>query len=201
MNGVFDANAPELRPIPTDYRGTRFRSRLEARWAMFFDEMGLGWLYEPEGFRFDAVEWLGVRHGDVGYLPDFFIPSIETWVEIKPQHPTARERACCASLANASKRRAVLFYGHPGFWLDDSPVTDSGELFLPGDGWDSSYLPCECPRCGKVDIQFEGRADRIECLCPRASKDRGRGHNAGSARIRAAAATANAHRFWNGGSA
>ncbi|MBK9515513.1 MAG: hypothetical protein IPO05_18320 [Flavobacteriales bacterium] len=51
-----------IKPIETRYKGYRFRSRLEARWAVFFDALGLEWEYEPEGFDL----------GDgVYYLPDF----------------------------------------------------------------------------------------------------------------------------------
>lgn len=39
-----------IKAIETVYRGYRFRSRLEARWAVFFDALGLEWEYEPEGF-------------------------------------------------------------------------------------------------------------------------------------------------------
>lgn len=45
--------------IPTTYSGTAFRSRLEARWAAFFDLVGWTWVYEP----FDATGW----------IPDFLI--------------------------------------------------------------------------------------------------------------------------------
>lgn len=45
--------------IPTIYRSTQFRSRLEARWAAFFDLIRWRWVYEP----FDAN----------GYIPDFLI--------------------------------------------------------------------------------------------------------------------------------
>jgi len=48
--------------IETVWRGYRFRSRLEARWAVFFDTLGLPWEYEPEGFELGD----GLR-----YLPDF----------------------------------------------------------------------------------------------------------------------------------
>jgi hypothetical protein len=40
-----------LTPIPTRYKGYHFRSRLEARWAVFFDALGLRWQYEVEGTR------------------------------------------------------------------------------------------------------------------------------------------------------
>lgn len=59
--------------IETTYAGHRFRSRLEARWAVFFDHMRVPWLYEPEGFAFD----------DYRYLPDFYLPECGTWIEVK----------------------------------------------------------------------------------------------------------------------
>jgi hypothetical protein len=65
---------PMLKAIETHYKGYRFRSRLEARWAVFFDAMGIDWQYEPEGFELGD----GVR-----YLPDFKIEN-GLYVEIKP---------------------------------------------------------------------------------------------------------------------
>jgi hypothetical protein len=38
---------------PTLYRGQQFRSRLEARWAAFFDLLRWEWVYEP----FDLGGW------------------------------------------------------------------------------------------------------------------------------------------------
>ena len=52
----------KIRAIETIYRGHKFRSRLEARWAVFFDACGVEWEYEPEGFE--------LRNG-LRYLPDF----------------------------------------------------------------------------------------------------------------------------------
>lgn len=63
----------DIKPIETKYNGFRFRSRLEARWAIFFDAIGLKYEYEVEGF-----EMKGIR-----YLPDFYIPSLDRWFEIK----------------------------------------------------------------------------------------------------------------------
>lgn len=50
-----------MKAIETRYAGCRFRSRLEARWAVFLDAMEIRWEYEPEGFETSAG-W---------YLPDF----------------------------------------------------------------------------------------------------------------------------------
>ena len=63
----------DIKPIETVYNGYRFRSRLEARWAVFFDAMGIKYEYEPEGFYIDGEK----------YLPDFFLPEINAFVEIK----------------------------------------------------------------------------------------------------------------------
>jgi len=58
--------------IPTTYRGVNFRSRLESRWACFFDRIGIRWEYEP----FDLNNW----------VPDFVLigTSAHVLVEIKP---------------------------------------------------------------------------------------------------------------------
>jgi len=62
-----------IQAIETHYAGRRFRSRTEARWAVYFDAMGIPWEYEPQGY-----EWDGRR-----YLPDFLLPECGTWVEVK----------------------------------------------------------------------------------------------------------------------
>ena len=59
--------------IETSYAGCRFRSRLEARWAVFFDALGIKWEYEKEGY---------VVNGRA-YLPDFYLPRETSWVEVK----------------------------------------------------------------------------------------------------------------------
>jgi hypothetical protein len=57
--------------IPTSYRVRRYRSRLEARWASFFDL--IRWPYEYEPFDLD------------GWIPDFIIlGEVPFLVEIKP---------------------------------------------------------------------------------------------------------------------
>jgi hypothetical protein len=64
-----------MKAIPTKYKGVSYRSRLEARWAVVFEAMGLEYVYEPEGFEND---------GEV-YLPDFWVG--DPWcayVAIKP---------------------------------------------------------------------------------------------------------------------
>ena len=93
--GLARTRAFSMKAIETRYKGYRFRSRLEARWAVFFDALGLTWEYEPEGFETDAG-W---------YLPDFRLTTVNrsttpwVWVEIKPQklNETEREKAFAVS--------------------------------------------------------------------------------------------------------
>lgn len=69
-----------IKSHPTYYKGIRFRSRLEARWAAFFDVIGWKWEYEP----LDICGW----------TPDFQVsfpcghsdcpPTHSLLVEIKP---------------------------------------------------------------------------------------------------------------------
>ena len=69
-----------MKPIETVYKGYRFRSRLEARWAVFLDACGVEWEYEPEGYD------LG---NGLYYLPDFLLHGVagrsgeDLYVEVK----------------------------------------------------------------------------------------------------------------------
>lgn len=60
-----------VKALETRYAGTLFRSRLEARWAAFFDVLAWQWTYEPPVGR--------------GYLPDFVIGgAAPLLIEVKP---------------------------------------------------------------------------------------------------------------------
>ena len=47
----------DIKAIETEYDGHRFRSRLEARWAVFFNAVGLTYEYEIEGFEMDGTRY------------------------------------------------------------------------------------------------------------------------------------------------
>lgn len=74
----------DIKAIETHYNGYRFRSRLEARWAVFFDTAGIPYEYEPEGFHLPNNEM---------YLPDFYLPSMRMYIEIKPKSSDELEYA------------------------------------------------------------------------------------------------------------
>ena len=100
-----------IKPIETMYAGIKFRSRLEARWAVFFDSLRLAWEYEPEGFDL----------GDgVLYLPDFWLGKMRCWIEIKGDDPN--EDACdkASRLAEKTGFKVFVFFG--GHTMPDSPT-------------------------------------------------------------------------------
>src|SRR5688572_26959205 len=60
---------------PTVYKDILFRSKSEANVAMSMDRSAIHWLYEPESYL-----WSGIQ-----YTPDFYLPEINTFIEVKPE--------------------------------------------------------------------------------------------------------------------
>lgn len=179
-----------IKAIETEYKGYRFRSRLEARWAVFFDMLELEWEYEAEGFILEN----GTR-----YLPDFWLPKLNTFVEIKPKTenygawPKDVKAFDLANLFQKSgdSREIVILCGTPG------PVelyedTSSYYGFVQGD---YSYVWCECPDCGSLGIQFDGRSARNKHTSDCHAMTGDKGYNRDSPRLLGAYAAARSARF------
>ncbi|MDJ0599551.1 MAG: hypothetical protein QNJ37_11995 [Crocosphaera sp.] len=99
-----------INPIETVYKGIRFRSRLEARWAVFLDTLNFKFVYEPDGYDLNGT-W---------YLPDFWVPDWKAFLEIKPQQPTKEQMDKCQSLSTLTSYRVLLIAGQP--WIDEYTV-------------------------------------------------------------------------------
>jgi hypothetical protein len=107
--------------IETKYNGWKFRSRLEARWAMFFDEMGIAYDYEREGYEIDMGVW---------YLPDFYLHLDNMWVEVKHRDyddPDAVDKM--GKLVAGLKEPGVIVYGDP---YDHVAVLFTPHFLKPG---------------------------------------------------------------------
>lgn len=146
--------------LPTWYRGVEFRSRLEARWAVFFDTLGLRWEYEKEGYDLNGL-W---------YLPDFWIPKLDCWIEIKGGSPTKLENEKAGRLCGLTRKRVFIFQGQHTLPPENPPSSDvfyfCGAETDDHDtcyGWDCDYWFCECHMCHEIGIQYEGRTDRLQC--------------------------------------
>lgn len=80
-----------LEAIDTHYDGHHFRSRLEAKWAVFFNAMGWKWGYETEGYKLPSGKC---------YLPDFHLTELDIYIEVKPKELTKDELDLCLELSN-----------------------------------------------------------------------------------------------------
>ena len=92
-----------MRAIETEHDGHVFRSRIEARWSVFFNEAGLQYEYEKQGFHLNGRR----------YLPDFWLPKPCWWIEIKGTRPGGRERRLARRLMRESGCNTYIFYGSP----------------------------------------------------------------------------------------
>jgi len=92
-----------IKAIETKYKGYRFRSRTEARWAVFFDAMGWEWEYEKEGYDIDGTY----------YLPDFWLPKEKTFAEVKGGEFTKEESEKCRMLSELSGFKCLELDGCP----------------------------------------------------------------------------------------
>lgn len=160
--------------IETVYNGYRFRSRLEARWAVFFDTLRIPYEYEKEGYTLPPIEesdpwYVGHPFGTLRYLPDFWLPNQQAWIEIKPSSPSVEEIVRAHRLAIATQHDAYIF-GGPLPYINPRTLNLGEE----GDGWrasllssdgggDHGYMWCDCPDCGALGVQSEGRSDRLPC--------------------------------------
>ena len=143
-----------MKAIETKYKGYRFRSRLEARWAVFFDALGLQWEYEPEGYDLGEAGW---------YLPDFYLPECNMWVEIKGTKATEDEKSKCLALWNCYEQKEEFT---DAFWLGDERIV--GDLLGKISDFVKSQEKCfnatiiniaESVRSRKKVYLFEGLLD------------------------------------------
>ena len=133
----------QINAIETVYNGYRFRSRLEARWAVFFDAMGIEYQYEPQGFSLKD----GTR-----YLPDFYLPESDTHVEVKPN---LRE-----SIPDVERCIKMIVWGGPikriVFLADIPGECDGGMWHFPVIFWHNNrvlsgwYYFCDIAPEGRV---------------------------------------------------
>lgn len=73
-----------IKAIQTKYAGCHFRSRLEARWAVALDHLRIPWEYEAQGYEVECrVRASGSNDETFAYLPDFYLPTLGIYAEVK----------------------------------------------------------------------------------------------------------------------
>jgi hypothetical protein len=143
---------------PTVYRGVQMRSQLEARWAGVLDAAGIEWEYEPHVVNLGSSRghWVG------GYLPDFWLPVLRTWIEVKGPHMQRIEKTRALArqlgkdglvlLATAvGSARLVPASGRPPQAEAEIGRCDCGvtALGIPGSGAQGRIL---CRACGAKTV-------------------------------------------------
>ena len=114
----------KIKAIQTYYKGYKFRSRQEARWAVYFDNLDVEFLYEPEG--------LILSDGSL-YLPDFYLPDFGCFVEVKggPLNSFDYDRA--TQLVEDTGKPLLILDKSPNFSFYEMIQIDheTGELYFP----------------------------------------------------------------------
>lgn len=183
-----------MKPIETTYAGHRFRSRLEARWAVFFDHLGVEWEYEPEGYIV----------GGRAYLPDFRLTSLRldgpVLFEVKGAeidddeyelmlHRLATEATVIVAVGQHARPDRVGRVGRTG------PVDGSG-LARFGGGTPDTVWWTVCPECAGVGCAADAEVRAMAC-CGKRSVPYGM-RNGNDPRILAALTAARSARFEHG---
>lgn len=109
-------NQPPAKPdyshaIETAYRNYLFRSRLEAKYAVFFDLCGWAWSYEPMDMN--------------GWIPDFAIGEWPTLVEVKPFFHTDQWDETVRKIVDSGCREPVLLLGADPTWNLEQRISGS----------------------------------------------------------------------------
>jgi len=142
-----------IRAISTRYKGYNFRSRLEARWAVFFDAAGIKWEYEAQGFVV----------GKVPYLPDFYLPELVCYFEVKGSNEYDPEFFRC--FAREIECRVVVAEGQIPSPQEITFSDDIGlQVFDPSDAkglsggsmaWGQRDMFLVCDGCDRIAIMNE----------------------------------------------
>ena len=100
-----------FKAIDTRYHGYKFRSRLEARWAVFLDELRVDYRYEPQGYVLEETP----------YLPDFYLTQHSCFLEIKGKRPTDEEMEKSRLLSLYTGKDVYILFGD--IWLPNEPTS------------------------------------------------------------------------------
>ena len=148
--------------IPTEYGRDLFRSRTEARRAVFLATLGVEYRYELEGFDL----------GGPRYLPDFYLPGLRCWLEIKPFAPLDDEREKARRLAEHTAKDVYLLWGNfsvPSSEGADEPlVMKWSPTGFSGEG----YFWAQCVICERIGPAISAEHPLAGCWCDSPTTDR-----------------------------
>lgn len=139
MNEPKKIGALAVKAIATTYRQYEFRSRLEAKWAAFFDLCKWPWSYEPVDYN--------------GWIPDFAIGEHPVLVEVKPFFREEEFTEAKAKVMASGFKGSVLLLGSDPAWIANT-VESYGSA--PVFGWHFFHVGCRDGECiwSSEDLHF-----------------------------------------------
>lgn len=148
----------------TLYNNTLFRSKLEAKWAVFFDLSGIKYQYEPEAFLCEDKSQ---------YTPDFFLPEAAlrngydyndndkltkidpgVYLEIKPLSYNWDELYEKRIFSAINPNPLILFVGDPIDGAINSFDSCENHNHQLSPWWDNCMTLMKCCKCHKVKFEF-----------------------------------------------
>jgi hypothetical protein len=147
---------------PATYRFARtdYKTELEARWAVFFTHLGLESEYRNISVEADPEEMMGDTYRPSFYLKGLLEPAL---FDVQPFEAKAIDYDVARRASSVLGIRGFVAYGLPTA-NQTEPIEQprgDGMLQIVGPSWDNLYAFCVCRHCGRVGIEFEGRAGRV----------------------------------------
>jgi len=139
-----------------EYQGFVFRSKIEAQWAFFMTQLDIPWFYEP-----DTVALTTAAGKTVHYLPDFFLPDQDAFLEVKLEpKPKLEECWKCYKLAVELEQDVLLVYEPIG------KIDYNAYRYKAGTGEvECLYKLTTCPFCNEFAFTHRGRCGEMKCKC------------------------------------
>lgn len=116
------------------HNGYRLRSYTELLWARVLEAADIFYLYEPDLIRVE----------DGFYLPDFWLPNVGIYVEVKGGWPTEEEIQKADAVMDRTGREVVFLCGKPE--ADQDSLFNCGLYSRGSAGWNSNISPSDLHR-------------------------------------------------------
>lgn len=182
-----------IQAIETVYKGYHFRSRLEARWAVFFDTLGIEWEYEKEGYDLRGKlcgyqrddEIFTIHAGKYAespvkelclpndasslYLPDFWLPNVVTRENARGTWIEVKAIAptwrewCLAWALEEATAHPFLFAVGVPQLHTEGEFCEAGALWEAGGAGDYNMSFMICNTCGDVSIHYPYESNYRGC--------------------------------------
>ena len=157
-----------IRAIETRFDNIMFRSRIEARWAMVFKQLGIRYIYEQERYEmfYNGVKFV--------YMPDFNLIDLNCFVEVKGKQPNGRERNVAWVLSKYTDCLVHIVFGQiPYPFIDDwyrydfDTFTYDATFMRFGQHIPTKYALNQCSKCSRIEFVPNGDRALISCGCER----------------------------------